>query len=59
MGHIIASAEYAAAKAGVIALTGKLAVELVPKIIVVAPSFVETDMIKDMLKDPEAKGRIE
>lgn len=60
-GHVVASAAYAAAKAGVIALTRKLAVELAPKIRVnaIAPSFVETDMTAELLRDPEARRRIE
>ena len=59
-GHIAASAAYAASKAGVIALTRKLAVELAPKIRVnaVAPSFVETDMVKEFIMDPWNRKKI-
>ncbi|MGC9009448.1 MAG: SDR family NAD(P)-dependent oxidoreductase, partial [Sulfolobales archaeon] len=54
------SVAYVASKAGVIGLTRKLAVELAPKIRVnaVAPSFVETDMVSDLLSDPEERRRI-
>jgi len=59
-GNIVASAAYAASKAGVIALTRRLAIELAPKIRVnaVAPSFVETDMVREFIDTPEKRKRI-
>ncbi|MGC9149441.1 MAG: SDR family NAD(P)-dependent oxidoreductase [Sulfolobales archaeon] len=59
-GHVRGSVAYVASKAGVIGLTRKLAVELAPKIRVnaVAPSFVETDMVTDLLSNPEERRRI-
>ncbi len=57
-GHVLSSAAYCAAKAGVIGFTRRLAVELAPKIRVnaVAPSIVETDMTRSLL-DTEEKRR--
>jgi len=59
-GNVLASAAYCAAKAGVIGLTKRLAVELAPKIRVnaVAPSFVETDMTRDFIDTPEKRARV-
>ncbi|HDD26756.1 MAG TPA: SDR family oxidoreductase [Acidilobales archaeon] len=59
-GHIAASAAYAASKAGVIGLTRRLATELAPHIRVnaVAPSFVETDMVRPFIQDPEKRRRV-
>jgi 3-oxoacyl-[acyl-carrier protein] reductase len=59
-GHIVASAAYAASKAGVIGLTRRLAVELAPKIRVnaVAPSFVETDMVRSFIDTEEKLERV-
>ncbi len=59
-GNIVASAAYAASKAGVIGLTRRLAVELAPHIRVnaVAPSFVETDMVREYINTPEKRERI-
>ncbi len=59
-GNIVASAAYAASKAGVIGLTRRLAVELAPRIRVnaVAPSFVETDMVRHYIDTPEKLERI-
>ncbi len=56
-GHIKGSAAYAASKAGVIDLTRRLAVELAPCIRVdtIAPSFIDTDMVSDLLSDPEER----
>lgn len=57
-GNVVASATYAASKAGVIGLTKRLAVELAPKIRVnaVAPSFVRTDMAMQVVGSP---GKLE
>ncbi len=59
-GNVAASVVYCASKAGVIGLTRRLAVELAPHIRVnaVAPSFVETDMVKDFIDTPEKRERI-
>ncbi len=59
-GNIVASAAYAASKAGVIGFTRRLAIELAPKIRVnaVAPSFVETDMVREFIDTPEKRERI-
>ncbi len=59
-GNVVASAAYCASKAGVIGLTRRLAVELAPHIRVnaVAPSFVETDMVRQFIDTPEKKRKI-
>lgn len=59
-GNIVASTAYAASKAGVIGFTRRLAVELAPKIRVnaVAPSFVETDMVRKYIDTPEKREKI-
>ncbi len=59
-GHVVASAAYAASKAGVIGLTRRLAVELAPRIRVnaVAPSFVATDMVREFIDTPEKLERV-
>ena len=59
-GNVFASIAYCASKAGLIGFTRRLAVELAPKIRVnaVAPSFVETDMTRMFLDDPEKRRRI-
>jgi len=59
-GNVYASAAYCAAKAGVIGLTKRLAIELAPKIRVnaVAPSFVETDMTRNLIDTPEKRARV-
>ncbi|MEM0366147.1 MAG: SDR family NAD(P)-dependent oxidoreductase [Acidilobaceae archaeon] len=59
-GHVRGSVAYVASKAGVIGLTRRLAVELAPHIRVnaVAPSFVDTDMTRDILSNPEERMRI-
>ena len=59
-GHSITSVAYCAAKAGVIGLTRRLATELAPKIRVnaVAPSVIETDMVKNILDTPEKRRRV-
>ena len=59
-GNIVASTAYAASKAGVIGFTRRLAVELAPKIRVnaVAPSFVETDAVREYIDTPEKRERI-
>lgn len=59
-GNVVASAVYCASKAGVIGLTRRLAVELAPKIRVnaVAPSFVETDMVREFIDTPEKRRRV-
>ncbi|BEP17452.1 SDR family oxidoreductase [Pyrofollis japonicus] len=61
-GNIVASTAYAASKAGVIGFTRRLAVELAPykiRVNAVAPSFVETDMVRDFIDTPEKRKRIE
>ncbi len=57
----VAGIAYSAAKGGVIAFTRRLAAELAPKIRVnaVAPSFVETDMVKCFIDTPEKRKRVE
>ena len=59
-GNVVASAAYCASKAGVIGLTRRLAVELAPSIRVnaIAPSFVETDMVKNFIDTPEKREKI-
>lgn len=51
---------YAASKGAVIALTRSLAVELAPEVRVnsVAPGWVETDMTREALADPDRRARI-
>ena len=58
--HSITSAAHYAAKGGVIRLTRRLVTELAPKIKVnaVAPSIIETDMVKNVLDTPEKRKRI-
>ncbi len=55
----IAGIAYHAAKAGVIGLTRKLALELAPKIRVnaVAPSLIETDLVRNLIDTPEKRER--
>ena len=59
-GNVFASTAYCAAKAGVIGFTKRLAVELAPNIRVnaVAPSFVETDMVKSFIDTPEKRRKV-
>ncbi len=59
-GNVVASAAYCASKAGVIGLTRRLAIELAPHIRVnaVAPSFVETDMVREFIDTEEKRRRI-
>ncbi len=60
-GSIAASAAYAASKAGVIGLTRRLAVELARygiRVNAVAPSFVETDMVRGFLDTPEKREKV-
>ena len=59
-GNVYASAAYCASKAGVIGLTRRLAIELAPHIRVnaVAPSFVETDMVKEFIDTPEKRKKV-
>ncbi len=60
-GNIVASTAYAASKAGVIGFTRRLAVELAPtgiRVNAVAPSFVETDMVREYIDTPEKRERI-
>ena len=60
-GNVYAGTAYAASKAGLIGLTKRLAVELAGygiRVNAVAPSFVETDMTRRFLEDPESRRRI-
>ncbi len=59
-GNVVASAAYCASKAGVIGLTRRLAVELAPHIRVnaVAPSFVETDMVREFIDTEDKRKRV-
>ncbi len=59
-GNVVASPAYCAAKAGVIGLTKRLAVELAPHIRVnaVAPSFVETDMVRSYIDTREKLEKV-
>ena len=60
-GNVYAGTAYAASKAGLIGLTKRLSVELARygiRVNAVAPSFVETDMTKRFLEDPESRRRI-
>ncbi len=61
-GNVLASVAYAASKAGLIGFTKRLAVELAPRGIrvnAVAPSFVETDLVREFIDTPEKRKRIE
>ena len=61
-GNVVASAAYAASKAGVIGFTRRLAVELARygiRVNAVAPSFVETDMVRGFIDTPEKRRRVE
>ena len=61
-GNVVASAAYAASKAGLIGLTRRLAVELAGygiRVNAVAPSFVETDMVREFIDTPEKRRRVE
>ncbi len=60
-GNVVAGIAYSASKAGVIGFTKRLAVELAPKGIrvnAVAPSFVETDMVRSFLDSPEKREKV-
>ena len=60
-GNVYAGVAYAASKAGLIGLTKRLSIELARygiRVNAVAPSFVETDMTRSFLADPESRRRI-
>ena len=60
-GNVVAGIAYAAAKAGLIGLTKKLAIELARfsiRVNAVAPSFVETDMTAPFLSDPKLRSQV-
>ncbi len=60
-GNVVASTAYCASKAGLIGFTKRLAVELGPqgiRVNAVAPSFVETDMVKEFIDTPEKLERV-
>ena len=61
-GNVVAGVPYVVAKAGLIGLTKKLAIELAKyriRVNAVAPSFVETDMTRDYLSDPSKRAYVE
>ncbi len=61
-GNVVASTAYCASKAGVIGFTRRLAVELGPqgiRVNAVAPSFVETDMVREFIDTPEKRKKVE
>ena len=60
-GNVYASVAYSASKAAIIGFTKRLAIELAKEKIrvnAVAPSFVETNMVKDFMKTKEEKEKI-
>lgn len=60
-GNVVAGIAYAASKAGLIGFMKRLAVELAPRGIrvnAVAPSFVETDMTRDLLDTEEKREKV-
>ena len=61
-GNVVAGAAFSASKAGLIGLVKRLAVELAEygiRVNAVAPSFVETDMVRGFIADPESRRRVE
>jgi 3-oxoacyl-[acyl-carrier protein] reductase len=59
-GNVVAGVAYSASKAGLIGFTKRLAVELAPagiRVNAVAPSFVETDMVRQFIDTPEKRER--
>lgn len=60
-GNVAAGVDYAASKAGIIGLTKKLAVELAKygiRVNAVAPSFVDTDLVREFLDTEEKRERV-
>ncbi len=60
-GNVLAGIAYSASKAALIGFTKRLAVELAPlgiRVNAVAPSFVETSMVRSYIDTPEKRERI-
>lgn len=60
-GNVVAGIAYSASKAGIVGFTKRLATELAKykiRVNAVAPSFVETDMVREYLDTPEKRERV-